>query len=1133
MSLKYSIISSIIVICGLIIPQNSFAQGVSIIIPDIFLGNHPATRDITFRPLIEEFALNNHQLEIIPYYTDQSLDQISQDIRDKINTTQAESGDDKVNLIGYGVGGLIVRDYLARYYQDNIENVIFIGTPHKGSYAYIPLLYNKRLKYLHPWETVYWQRPTQLMRQITPTESEYVIPELESRDRSILSQLSSRITNIEAVGNVDSVPTPYVIVNQYHWIDKVIELDKDNYLLFGKISGNGYITNKSSKLEYGTSYARLVPHIYEVHASIGKILSRLGLSYSGTQYYAESGSVAQNLDKFSAMSVEISDTQDIDGIDWQDNMSSTYSTQVVREGNQIFYFQKSELAVFQLQGNLSTSYRSYKDQNLAISTYIALKDGILFHNAQTISVSQEKGRVSIRGRYHCPALNYCTISPISNSPSDIYNQWFKTDMQPVRYPIILVHGILGSINSQMLFPRYYSTPVNLLDTIFQGFELIPDEFSTQNWYRVPGLDVTWDSMIATLKANELEENQDYFRFNYDWRQPNQKSAYLLAQYINYVKTKTNSRKVNILAHSMGGLVTRAYIENMANDKVDYIGNTTQENTAERIPYRGDIATIIMGGTPNQGASMAIPRWYGGDVLTGSLEPSGISQGVFMTGYLQMIDRGYGIISGKFSLQNRDILQREIPSTRDLLPIFDGALYTQRLNTSWNPFDRTETNLDIARQDNYFLRELYNHSEGQDSNLKTISRFNIIGTNVDTIQRIGLIQENPLTAIFGLTHPWAWWNIEYEGQRHWYDRFEQPNNGDGTVSDISPNLPNTPQQIYDLRPEGDGTFVKNKFEHGSLYNSSEIIRDTLDRLNLQNFKIETVNTGILSSGIRHLTLHIFSPADIELISPNGQIINSQNISTIPGAWYLSQGRLGHKVLSLPIDNIGQYQIRVQGLDSGSYTVRVSYTDETGNTQQTEYSSITQQSQQDIYNLNLSQGIQSIQLIPPTPPISEPNISNPTSPITPIVNTPQTSIPNQHTINNSEIISILEPSILNDFSNIGPSILRPIAFSSPIALAVSEENIPETKLIPNQSRIAGQISEIAETKASEAESSNRNALTYIPSPIDICQDKTWYRRLVHTRDKMLYWTQQQIVTPVYYAINQSMDAIQASISDLFSN
>lgn len=1133
MSLKYSIISSIIVIWGLIIPQNSFAQEISIIIPDIFLGNHPATRDITFGPLIKEFALNNNQLEIIPYATNQSLDKISQDIRDKINTTQAESGDSKVNLIGYGVGGLIVRDYLARYYQDNIENIVFIGTPHKGTYTYIPLLYHKRLKYLHPWETVYWQQPTQLIRQITPTESEYVIPELESRDRAILNQLSSRITNIEALGNIDSAPTPYAIVNQYHWSDKVIELDTDKNLLFGKISGNGYITNWSSKLEYGTSYARLVPHIYEVHASIADILSRLGLSYSGTQYYAESGSVAQNLDKFSAMSIEISDTQDIDGIDWQDNMSSPYSTQAVIEGNRIFYFQKSELAVFQLQGNLSTSYQSHKDQNLALSTYIALKDGILFHNPQTISVSQEQGRVSIRGSYHCPSPNYCTIWPITNSPNDIYNQWFKIDVQPIHYPIILVHGILGSINSQMLFPRYYSTPVNLLDTVFQGFELIPDQFSTQNWYRVPGLDVTWDSMIATLKANELEENQDYFRFNYDWRQPNQKSAYLLAQYINYVKAKADSRKVNIVAHSMGGLVTRAYIENMANDKIDYIGNTTQENTAERIPYRGDIATIIMGGTPNQGASMAIPRWYGGDLVTGSLDPSGISQGVFMTGYLQMIDRGYGIISGKFSLQNRDILQREIPSTRDLLPIFDGALYTQRLNTSWNPFDRTETNLDIARQDNHFLRELYSRSEGQDSNLKTISRFNIIGTNVNTIQRIGLIQDNPLTAIFGLTHPWAWWNIEYEGKRQWYDKFEQPNNGDGTVLDISPHLPNTPQQIYDLRANGDGFLAPNKFEHGSLYNSSEIIQNTLDRLNLQDFVIETVNTGIVSSGIRHLTLHIFSPADIELILPNGQIINSQNISTIPGAWYLSQGRLGHKVLSLPIDNIGQYQIRVQGLDSGSYTVRANYTDETGNMQQAEYSSITQQSQQDIYNLNLNQGIQSIQLIPPTSPISEPNISNPKYSITPIVNIPQTSIPNQNTINNPEIISIVEPSILNNLPNISPSILRPIAFASPITLAISEENIPETRLIQNQSRIAGQISEIAKIKALETESSNRNTLTDIPSLIDICQDKLWYRRLVYTRDKMLYWTQQQIIAPVYYAINQNMDATKATISNLFFN
>jgi len=54
-------------------------------------------------------------------------------------------------------------------------------------------------------------------------------------------------------------------------------------------------------------------------------------------------------------------------------------------------------------------------------------------------------------------------------------------------------------------------------------------------------------------------NQDFFVFPYDWRKDLSLTKDLLDQKISQIKTQTGSQKVDIVAHSMGGLVARNYI----------------------------------------------------------------------------------------------------------------------------------------------------------------------------------------------------------------------------------------------------------------------------------------------------------------------------------------------------------------------------------------------------------------------------------------------------------------------------------------------------------------------------------------------------------------------------------------------
>lgn len=61
-------------------------------------------------------------------------------------------------------------------------------------------------------------------------------------------------------------------------------------------------------------------------------------------------------------------------------------------------------------------------------------------------------------------------------------------------------------------------------------------------------------------------------------------------------------QVDIVAHSMGGLIARAYIAGMAQDKA---------NSNSRIPYDDDIRRLIMAGTPNYGAAPSFLQYLGG------------------------------------------------------------------------------------------------------------------------------------------------------------------------------------------------------------------------------------------------------------------------------------------------------------------------------------------------------------------------------------------------------------------------------------------------------------------------------------------------------------------------------------------
>ena len=92
-------------------------------------------------------------------------------------------------------------------------------------------------------------------------------------------------------------------------------------------------------------------------------------------------------------------------------------------------------------------------------------------------------------------------------------------------------------------------------------------------------------------------NKYYYPFVYDWRQDNVKTAAKLADFIDQIRKDygNSDLKVDIVAHSMGGLITRYFIRYGKKDVLD-------DNEFPVSLYGGErVRRVILLGTPNLGS----------------------------------------------------------------------------------------------------------------------------------------------------------------------------------------------------------------------------------------------------------------------------------------------------------------------------------------------------------------------------------------------------------------------------------------------------------------------------------------------------------------------------------------------------
>lgn len=165
-----------------------------------------------------------------------------------------------------------------------------------------------------------------------------------------------------------------------------------------------------------------------------------------------------------------------------------------------------------------------------------------------------------------------------------------------RVPVLLVPGIMGSTVGDFL--QTYPRLPPLIPTWDRGggFEILDPAYKL-GWHGKKILGVTYTrGLVLKLEEQGYKPGITLFEVPYDWSLsvPAVRDQYL-RPWIEEAKRKSGMNQVDIIAHSMGGLVARSYIQSPS--------------------YNQDVRKLAMVGTPSEGADNVYYIWEGGDPIT--------------------------------------------------------------------------------------------------------------------------------------------------------------------------------------------------------------------------------------------------------------------------------------------------------------------------------------------------------------------------------------------------------------------------------------------------------------------------------------------------------------------------------------
>ena len=535
-------------------------------------------------------------------------------------------------------------------------------------------------------------------------------------------------------------------------------------------------------------------------------------------------------------------------------------------------------------GNLAGWLRDNLDNPLGGGTIsLALSsDGPPVYNITTDS----DGKYSLpnlpSGEYHLTAAAPGAISPLSRTsdvgPSAIQKlkvyvanraTAIKNIILPLhtsdQTPVILVAGFMGSTKKGHPIPSV-DKDYNTLDSL-----VLVDH---------PMARVGWDKLKEIFKAKGLKPGQTIIDCPWDWRRPVADCVEnYLKKAIERAKGGNPEKKVNIIAHSMGGLIARSYIQSSS---------------------QHDVANLSMVGTPHLGSANAYYIWEGGDPMLldkicRSSTNTLITQGLWNT-YNNVV---IGAVGGETyeemekrkinPLKLKPFLRKEVLSLKQLLPTYPFLFYNYSINS-------------LTHCKNTFLEDL--NLTAKDSPLKTTAVTTRMYYSLSE-NTIGTIRVNPAPGGF------------YEDGTPVGSPVMTA--GDGTVTRNSARFPGEADQ-------GWATLIPVLGEHMSLIQeNAQLIADDLYPApafrSVQNILATPTSQSIFAISFR-------GRVQPYLVDPHGRTVGIHDATgeaenSVPNASLEVEAASSSIAIPNPVD--GDYTLVVKGRYADAFVLNLEYVD----------------------------------------------------------------------------------------------------------------------------------------------------------------------------------------------------------------
>lgn len=444
-----------------------------------------------------------------------------------------------------------------------------------------------------------------------------------------------------------------------------------------------------------------------------------------------------------------------------------------------------------------------------------------------------------------------------------YRPWLINDPAEVKKPnpVILIPGILGSWPS-----------------VFGRWELDP-------------ILHTYDNLWSALKLAGYEEGKDLFALSYNWRKSNLETAHELKAKIVEVKAICNCDKVDLIGHSMGGLVARQYIESSE--------------------YDNDVDKMIFLATPHRGATKAYLMWEGGKIGFSLFDRTINNVTEILAHIAGYNSTGQYVRSGHFE------------SVKELLPIY-------------NYLRDKESDILRIYPDNYpanqFLENL--NDAGLLYKLNTVKIYNFLGNvgETSTITNLRVVSSTNSNGDWINGYPENYNNSNG-------DHGLEYGSGDATV----PRESNTT-----FAGQFDITFCS---DHGNIVTDAQkaIIRDLTGKEPTSEVRNNYIYNLLMVRIFSPADFVITAP-DGKKVGRN--FASSSTINEIPLAFYNHDGG---QFAVIPNPQAGEYKIDLLGIDSGSYRLSADYISDNESKETNYTGVITLgQNQQIIFNYSADSG-----------------------------------------------------------------------------------------------------------------------------------------------------------------------------------